>query len=201
MRPSRRTTAFTKIWSYFRSEVSLNLGSQVNVRNASNDVRNASTTSQIAYLFDGKSTRFYKPKSYLPSTYNTPSIPPLQNRQLQFDSCFVQIPTPSAIFLADLPRWIPRPTVRLQRQRAPHYLQSRHRLLPSLQICQVGNHVNSAPTTPARFLSSTPSNLPASATIITPLEELRPAKYTYIRPFIIALTYLKKYEKDINLKI
>ena len=91
MRPSRRTTTFTKIWSYFRSEVSLNLGSQVNVRNASNDVRNASTTSQIAYLFDGKSTRFYKPKFYLPSTYNTPSILLLQNQQLRCDSCLIQI--------------------------------------------------------------------------------------------------------------
>ena len=37
-------------------------------------------------------------------------------------------------------------------------------------------------------------------TIITLLEELRPAKYTYARLFIIALTYLKKYKKDINLK-
>ena len=53
----------------------------------------------------------------------------------------------------------------------------------------------------ARFLFSTPLNLPASVTIITLLEELRPAKYTYACLFIMALTYLKKYEKDINLKI
>ena len=52
-----------------------------------------------------------------------------------------------------------------------------------------------------RFLSFTPLNLPASVTIITLLEELRPAKYTYVRPFIIALTYPKKYKKDINLEI
>ena len=55
--------------------------------------------------------------------------------------------------------------------------------------------------TPVRFLSSIPLNLPASVTIIILLEESRPAKYTYARPFIIMLTYPKKYEKDINLKI
>ena len=89
-------------------------------------------------------------RSYLPLTYNTLLILPLQNRQLRFNSCLVQILIPFAIFLADLPRRIPHPTARLQRQRAPHYLQSWHRLLPSLQICQVGNLVNSAPTMPAR---------------------------------------------------
>ena len=51
------------------------------------------------------------------------------------------------------------------------------------------------------FLFSTPLNLPAFAIIITSLKELRPAKYTYIYLFIIALTYLKKYKKDINPKI
>ena len=60
---------------------------------------------------------------------------------------------------------------------------------------------NSAPITLARFLFSTPLNLPASATIITLLEELRPAKYTYACLFIMALIYLKKYKEDINLEI
>ena len=59
---------------YFRSEVSLNLRSQVNIRNASNNISNC-------LPLDSKPTRFYKPKSYLPSTYNTPSILPLQNQQ------------------------------------------------------------------------------------------------------------------------
>ena len=60
---------------------------------------------------------------------------------------------------------------------------------------------NSVLITLARFLFFTPLNLLVFVIIITPLEELRPAKYTYIRPFIIALTYLKKYKKDINLEI
>ena len=153
--------------------MSLNLRSQVNIQNAS-------TTSQIAYLL----TANLRDPTYLPSTYNTPLILPLQNRQPRFDSCLIQIPTPSAIFLTDLPRQIPHPTAHLQHQHAPHYLQSRHHLLPSLQIYQVGNHVNSAPTILTHFLSSTPSNLPASATIITPLKESRPAKYTYGRPLL-----------------
>ena len=53
----------------------------------------------------------------------------------------------------------------------------------------------------ARFLFSTPLNLPIFAIIITPPKELRPVKYTYAYLFIIALTYPKKYKKDINLKI
>ena len=60
---------------------------------------------------------------------------------------------------------------------------------------------NSVPITPVCFLFFTPLNLPVSATIITLLEELRPTKYTYAYLFIIVLTYLKKYKKDINLKI
>ena len=60
---------------------------------------------------------------------------------------------------------------------------------------------NSVPTTLAYFLFFTPLNLPVFTTIITPLKELRPAKYTYAYLFIMALIYLKKYEKDINLKI
>ena len=52
-----------------------------------------------------------------------------------------------------------------------------------------------------RFLFFTPLNLLVFATIITPLKELRLIKYTYIYLFIMALIYLKKYKKDINLEI
>src|SRR6266700_1314597 len=53
---------------YFRSEVSLNLRSQVNVQNAS-------TISQIAYLLTANLRDSTKPKFHLPSTYNTLRIP------------------------------------------------------------------------------------------------------------------------------
>jgi hypothetical protein len=67
---------------YFKSKVSLNLKSQVNVRNALNNILN--------YLpLDSKPMRFYKPKSYLPSMYNTPLILPPQNQQLWYDSCLI----------------------------------------------------------------------------------------------------------------
>ena len=60
---------------------------------------------------------------------------------------------------------------------------------------------NSVPITLTRFLFFTPLNLSVFIITITPLKKLRPAKYTYVYLFIIALTYLKKYKKDINLKI
>ena len=55
---------------YFRSEVLLNLGSQVNIRNALNNISNC-------LPLNSKPTRFYKLKFYLFLTYNTPSILPL----------------------------------------------------------------------------------------------------------------------------
>ena len=43
------------------------------------------------------------------------------------------------------------------------------RLLPSLQICYVKNHVNSAPQTPTRSPSSALSNLPVFAAATNPI--------------------------------
>ena len=68
-------------------------------------------------------------------------------------------------------------TARLQCQRAPHYIQSQHCLLHSLQICYVGNYVNSAPIRPAHSPSSTLSNLPAPCGSYEPLIM---APYCYI---------------------
>jgi hypothetical protein len=50
-----------------------------------------------------------------------------------------------------------------------YYMAPRHRLLPSLQIGHVENHVNSAPQTPTRSPSSALSNLPVSAAATNPI--------------------------------
>ena len=94
--------------------------------------------------------------------YDTPSILPLQNQQLCSDSCLVQILTPSTTLqICQVENHVnSAPTIK----RAPYHPQSRHRLLPPLQICHVGN-VNSAPIRPAHSLSSALLNLlPTAAT-------------------------------------
>ena len=48
---------------YFRSKVSLNLQSQVNVQNASNDIQNTSNNISNCLPLDSKPTRFYKTKN------------------------------------------------------------------------------------------------------------------------------------------
>ena len=55
---------------YFKLKVLLNLWSQVNVRNALNNILNCLS-------LNSKPTRFYKLKSYLLLIYNTPLILPL----------------------------------------------------------------------------------------------------------------------------
>ena len=55
---------------YFKSEVLLNLRSQVNIQNALNNILNC-------LPLDSKPIRFYKLKFYLFLIYNTPLILPL----------------------------------------------------------------------------------------------------------------------------
>src|SRR6266702_6394424 len=64
---------------YFRSKVSLNLRSQVNVQNASNNISNC-------LLFNGKSTRFYKTETLPTFNVQHPINSTSTNRQFRFNN-------------------------------------------------------------------------------------------------------------------
>ena len=138
---------------YFGSEVLLNLGSQVNIWNAS-------TISQIAYLLTVNLWDSTKPKilptfdiQYPVDSTSTKSVATVRQLLCINPDTVCCLPYRSATSnttsnsAPTTPVCSPLPTILI--------------LSAALQICHVEDHVNSASTTPARSLSSSLSNLPA----------------------------------------